>query len=445
MSDDFFADAPLFFPDPEDEEECVWQSAEERASSAIGKRPHAEAFPQQSTSALCSPQHSPHKSPSKLAVVRGEVRLDEDETSAMKHQHPPDLQCGQPATSARTEGENALLSLPWKRVYMGSFVVQAWSTISGQGWLKVGDAVRLVNEVEPPPAAKLPLKKSKQTTLASAFGGQNKSLAQIKKRDSNVLIRFLSPGDVEVGRILKEHSRWLAKMMRNKLVDLEGRVVDCPHKLDMGSDVLLSLDVYLHRHVFLDAGEYVLGNGSDVPSAGLAASNNNETEREYLLSQRKSIFVSLFDELSLRPKNQTETRGMGWMPIGRGVQPEVEADGEEDGPNDGTEINNELVGQLFHSATTELLPGSTQRFAQGDMLPPLPEKEPPASFALELRPYQKQALWWMDAMESPGLGSPAPGTEMVGGEHLHPLWKEYTLPPPPAGEDEESPQQVYFK
>lgn len=54
------------------------------------------------------------------------------------------------------------------------------------------------------------------------------------------------------------------------------------------------------------------------------------------------------------------------------------------------------------------------RAQQGDTK--LEETEPPDGFLYTLRPYQKQALTWMNARET--------GDSTVRDQSLHPLWEE---------------------
>lgn len=289
---DFFADAPLFRPDPADEassdvepEVVDISSSSSRSPSPqparrsqcpttrATKRPHDSAFGSTTKSHPIERQEARAPTPQSSNYAGQASKSGPDptpESGRQQQQREPDMQqLGQPATSARTEGEHALLALPWNRLYLGNFVVQAWSTTSGKGWLSVGDAVKLVGETQEPPTAPKPKPKAKQTTLSFGTASNNnnnnnnnirarQALAQSKKRDQNILIRFINPQGFEIGRILKEHSVWLAKLLRNRLVDLRGRVIDCPATLTMGSDVVLSIDVYLHRDVFLDAGQYTL-------------------------------------------------------------------------------------------------------------------------------------------------------------------------------------------
>lgn len=494
---DFFADAPLFRPDMSEEEADEQLAALEEheggldglrtapiaisdspppasasASAPAPKRSHAAAFPP-----TAPPVHREHRH----SVVHLEDGSDDAD-------EPP------AASSARTAREEQHLAPPWTRLYLGNVMVQAWSTTSGRGWLSNGDHVDLISETQQPSGSSSGTKKrktAKQTTLSfgrpasDAGSGRSattsrsrSSLAQLKKRDQNVLVYFTNPQGFEIGRILSQHSTWLSKLMRNRLVDLRGRVIDCPAKLDLGTDVLLSIDVFLHRSVFLDAGAYTLTSNHDdysLSNAPFHPDDVAETEREYQLAQRKAMFLSLFDQLNLRPRLQSHIEGERWLPIGQGVGPapetrsgshtapaqnqnqgqhpsQEEKDQENEAPPpDGTELGTKLIEQLYSKAGSELLPDASQRFAQGDMLPALPEKDPPPTFSLTLRPYQKQALWWMDAMESVTQHVPkaSAGPSQHEQEHLHPLWKEYGLPSPPEGtastDASEGPRQLYFK
>lgn len=79
-------------------------------------------------------------------------------------------------------------------------------------------------------------------------------------------------------------------------------------------------------------------------------------------------------------------------------------------PADGTEIQEADLQNLYHKAQA----------ADVDLL----EAEPPSTFALTLRPYQKQALGWMQGMEK-RVEEDEQGQRELS---LHPLWEEYAFP-----------------
>lgn len=91
----------------------------------------------------------------------------------------------------------------------------------------------------------------------------------------------------------------------------------------------------------------------------------------------------------------------------------IVVDGDEDAQpdvNDGTEIEESELAKVYSKAQ--------KHDAE------LPEVNPPETFALTLRPYQRQALGWMQNMERPA--SMRQGREGQRQEaSLHPLWQEY--------------------
>lgn len=94
----------------------------------------------------------------------------------------------------------------------------------------------------------------------------------------------------------------------------------------------------------------------------------------------------------------------------------IAVDGEDEAEpdvNDGTEIEDKQLADVYSKA---------QKHDRE-----LPEVEPPDTFALSLRPYQKQALGWMQNMERPA--SMRQGREGQRQDaSLHPLWQEYKFP-----------------
>jgi DNA repair protein RAD5 len=104
-------------------------------------------------------------------------------------------------------------------------------------------------------------------------------------------------------------------------------------------------------------------------------------------------------------------------------------DEEEDSGDEAEKLNDEQMNELDQiyrkyvvsaaERTMILSPGepslmSHRRAQQGDTR--LDEMDPPDTFLYMLRPYQKQALTWMNAREA--------GDETVRDQGLHPLWEE---------------------
>lgn len=163
-----------------------------------------------------------------------------------------------------------------------------------------------------------------------------------------------------------------------------------------------------------------------------------ETAFESMLAHRKNALNSLFDRTNLLPVHDSapETISVGGGPKGKGksargllekydaVQKKVKKkegsvdlavaeglDSEEGIDGDGELIDQNALNLVYSKAK------------KNDAF--LPEMDPPSSFKLELRQYQKQALRWMSGME--GIENEGEGGE--GREvSMHPLWEEYRFP-----------------
>ncbi|KAK0559434.1 DNA helicase rad5 [Tilletia horrida] len=91
------------------------------------------------------------------------------------------------------------------------------------------------------------------------------------------------------------------------------------------------------------------------------------------------------------------------------------------GPEDGTELARDQMNQVYSRAQAHDAN--------------LPEVDAPDTFALELRPYQKQALGWMLGMEKSSKEKQSDADAGINGEDLgereaslHPLWEQYEFP-----------------
>ncbi|OWZ58783.1 DNA repair protein RAD5 [Cryptococcus neoformans var. grubii Br795] len=105
----------------------------------------------------------------------------------------------------------------------------------------------------------------------------------------------------------------------------------------------------------------------------------------------------------LRPSPSTST--VGEKGKGREITPAVDDDGEDSG-DEAEKLDEKQMNEI----------DSIYRKAQQSDTR-LDEMDPPSTFLYTLRPYQKQALTWMNAREK--------GDSSIRDESLHPLWEEY--------------------
>lgn len=203
------------------------------------------------------------------------------------------------------------------------------------------------------------------------------------------------------------------------IITLRGTVVTCPKPLKTGQNILLSLRAYFLPAAF-ESFRVAPINGSE---KGQIWAEGTETLDEQILRERKTSLLQLFDAVSLKPtrssaaasalehtspldqlsQRQPERSEKGAKTRGdeRGKTREIIGDDED---AEEIEVEGEVIGddQLdmiyrkseFSSSSIPdrcfLIILDTSRAQQNDQS--LQEMEPPITFALDLRPYQKQAL-----------------------------------------------------
>lgn len=257
----------------------------------------------------------------------------------------------------------------WTRRYVGTFVLSAYSTTKGRGTLAPGHRVGIAR----------PQKRHKSK----------------KANTSDNVVRFSRHG-TDMGRFPLDVGAWMSRLLDDGLAEFVGLVVDCPDELSVGSDILLEVRAYLLRSAF-----------SKRVATRLEQGGAEESAHERSLRQRKVALGRMFRTCNLHAiRNGRENRSEA---------PAVPKDQE----GDGTEVSEEQLGEIYKRAHA--------RDAA------LPEAEPPETFALALRSYQKQALLWMTEMEA--------ARRTCHEAELHPLWEEYEFP---LAEDADSSNERFF-
>ncbi|TKY91034.1 hypothetical protein EX895_001033 [Sporisorium graminicola] len=391
----------------------------------------------------------------------------------------------------------------FERRYLGTFVLSAWSLSKGSSYVQPGDGVRIFRPrkktaTEPSKStSKLMnggVKNGKQAKLnfgggasagsSSFFGSKQKS-----KDKEDFIVRFSNMRGFEVGRLPLEVATWMSKLIDTGIAEFEGVVVDCPASLTVGCDIILQVKAYIKFDAFFLT---LLGNREvDEQNDGLRP-ETAESDLEKTLRERKISLLRMFRVCDLKPSlsnsilkshkasddfsseamldqyggdiedsvkhgggqaaaasstqngaelppaggdavltaididtdaiNGAQEDGIADQLLNAKQQTDGEADAEE---NDGTELNLNQLDEVYRKAQANDAH--------------LPEVEPPESFLLTLRPYQKQALGWMKNMEkAPGhsssQGDEGSTTQQQGGNSgerslsLHPLWEEYEFP-----------------
>ncbi|KAF2024792.1 hypothetical protein EK21DRAFT_104416 [Setomelanomma holmii] len=305
-------------------------------------------------------------------------------------------------SNASTQGSGAstpaiLREMPAKR-YIGSFGVIGWATKSGSGMLRHNERIG-VERVK------------KQPKLNKA-----KKVVNLKNPDS--LVRFTNEKGEEVGRLENDSAAWIAPLIDQKVCSFEGAVVYTPDRIRTGDTVYLQLRGYLLRSAF-DKRKFT--KPEDNREVSLFEEKETSDERD--LRMRQIGMVKLFEQLSLNPTRQNETtekhKRQGLLQAAESAEKEKKAKAENGTPaepgssppleeaEDGKELEQDQLDSLYKKA---------QSFDFDT-----PTLEPASTFQMDLRKYQKQALFWMVGKEK---------DESLEGKEasMHPLWEEYQWP-----------------
>ncbi|KAF2825951.1 hypothetical protein CC86DRAFT_370792 [Ophiobolus disseminans] len=297
-----------------------------------------------------------------------------------------------------TSTPTVLREMPSQR-YIGAFGVTAWSTKSGTGLLRHNEKIGIARV-------------KKQPKLNKA-----KKVVQIKNAD--ILVRFTNEKGEEVGRLDNDSAAWIAPLIDQKVCSFEGTVVYTPDRLKTGEIVYLQLRGYLLRSAF-DKRKFT----KPADNREVSIFEEKETSDERDLRLRQIGMVKLFEQINLNPTRENETtekhKRQGLLRAAesgekKDKKPKVEngtpADPRSSPPSEDAEEGEELEQDQLDS-----LYKKAQSFDFNT-----PTLEPADTFRMDLRKYQKQALFWMVGKEK--------DESLVGKEmSMHPLWEEYQWP-----------------
>lgn len=290
--------------------------------------------------------------------------------------------------------------------YIGAFGAEAWATRSGSNILKHGDRVKIERQVFQPPPGK-------------------RSNAAAKRVD--VIVRFTDARGVETGRLSNDTASWVSTLIDQKICKFEGSCVYAPERLRTNDTVFLQLRCSLIRTAF-SARRFQVA-----PNRKTNVFEQEESSEERDLRLRQVALVRLFQEINLVPTKGNATSAkdqrQGLLDAAELAEkkplkpPDSETSGTSTPPEeaeDGRELEQDQLDTLYKKAQT--FDFNT------------PEAEPTDSFAMTLRPYQKQSLYWMMTKEKNESNEDRETS-------MNPLWEEYTWPTQDH-DDKELPQVV---
>ncbi|KAF7337701.1 DNA repair protein RAD5 [Mycena sanguinolenta] len=300
----------------------------------------------------------------------------------------------------------------------------AWSNVSGKGYIKAGDEVKIMREPQESKnsgGSKAETKKKigdgkKQMSLKAML---KQPLKTSSKKKTDNIVRLYNARGFEFGRLPQDVSSWMAKLIDLGIVEFRGKMMECPEKLSTGATLIVTADVYMLPTAFKPS------NFETDQKPTVMFSEGAETLDEQMLRERKASILKLFDALNLRPqaganfsgrKTDEEIHEEAMKKIAQRKSKkvtEIVGDGEEIEVDDGEELSENDLDAIYKKAQK-----SDRTMA---------EMEPPSTFTFTLRGYQKQALLWMHSIE---LGK----MDAREAASMHPLWCQYAFPLPRDGD-----------
>ncbi|EGY19403.1 DNA repair protein RAD5 [Verticillium dahliae VdLs.17] len=300
-------------------------------------------------------------------------------------------------------------SMPESR-YVGAFGVEGWATRSGTNLLKHGDVVKIERK-------KMQLPKAPRSAKGAA-AVHKLSAAAVAKRDDTI-VRFTTSSGTEIGRLVKDTASWVSTLIDQRACKFEGTVVYAPDTLRTNDTIFIQLRCSLLATAFHSRAFQLEDNNRST-----AFFDQGESMEEKDLRMRQVALVRLFQEVNLDPvqsnaasskqqrqellqaaemeeKKEKETAKAAATATAKDQGSSPQSDEEE-----GEELEQDQLDTLYKKA---------QSFDFNT-----PEAEPADTFAMSLRPYQKQALHWMISKEKDLKSNREPS--------MHPLWEEYAWP-----------------
>lgn len=294
--------------------------------------------------------------------------------------------------------------------YVGALGVTAWATRSGTCLVRHGEPVK-IERAKIKPHVKI--SKGRKAVPVS-----NRSAARMR---TDVIVRFTNERGEEIGRLPQETASWVSTLMDQQVCRFDGTCVFIPDRVRVNDSIYLQLRCSLLKKVF-EVGGFV--KPEDNRTTGLFEEKESSAEKELRL--RQVALVNLFDEISLHPfvineKTAKHKRKRILQAAEIAEQYDKENDNKKqkspqepgssppasDEAEDGKELEQDQLDTLYKKA---------QSFDFDT-----PTLEPADSFVMDLRKYQKQALYWMIKKEKDERTL----NKVVS---MHPLWEEYKWP-----------------
>ncbi|XP_015887954.4 DNA repair protein RAD5B [Ziziphus jujuba] len=218
----------------------------------------------------------------------------------------------------------------------------------------------------------------------------------------NSIVRFSTKRFGEIGRLPMEWTKCVVPLVNSGKVKLNARCVAAPPVLFMMQDIMLYVSFYIHHSIFTDVDKY---------SWKLNASNIDSTVYP-LLTLFRLLKIRPYQNAEFTPEELDSRKRLlnleGDQDDAASMLPIVKRrQGCQQYPEQGKDE------QAISESSLNRLVGTADIYN-------LEEMEPPSTLMCDLRPYQKEALYWMTELEK--------GIDVEkAAKTLHPCWAAYRI------------------
>ncbi|XP_058078009.1 DNA repair protein RAD5B isoform X2 [Magnolia sinica] len=204
----------------------------------------------------------------------------------------------------------------------------------------------------------------------------------------------------KIGRLPSEWTRCLIPLVNSSKVKVCGRCMSSPLDLSLMQEIVLCISLYIHSSVFTKG---------DMSSWKLVAPSHVESTVHPLPTLFKLLKMKPFKKADFTPEElNTRKRSIN-----------LKDDSEESSPMPSLvkrrkgNYEQERGEQIVSESCLTKLVGAAEVYN-------LEEMDPPQTLMCDLRPYQKQALYWMSELEK--------GIDVEqAAKTLHPCWEGYRI------------------
>lgn len=260
---------------------------------------------------------------------------------------------------------------------------------------------------------------TKDSKSTSNMTSQVPRLDSAAARRVDVVVRFNNSRGEEVGRLPRETANWVSTLIDQQVCKFEGSCVYTPERIRTNDTIFIQIRCALLKNAF-NKQKF---KQADNRTTGVF--DQKETMEERDLRLRQIALVKLFEEINLLPSRSSETtanhRRQGLLQaaeVAEQYDKEESRHSKNPAENGASSPPSEVAeeGKELEQDQLDALYRKAQSFDFD-----APQAVPANTFAMNLRPYQKQALYWMMAKEMDRK------TE-VKDVSMHPLWEEYLWP-----------------